>query len=275
MDTHFSSVIFKNIVGKPVIFEDFEMIDPSMYMAMKKLLEMDSETIEIMDMNFAAEVNDFDGNNIVPLVQDGENIKVTYENKYTFVDYYSRWKLVESVRPQLERLLSGVYDIIPREYFAIFNEKELELLLCGSPEIDLDDWKSNTRYEGGYTAESPSIVHFWEAVEEMNHTHRSKLLQFVTGTSSIPHEGFEGIFPAFTICMLRNMSQDFLPHAHTWYVYWQKQSNRYDNFAVWIGLIFHHMKPRRFSRRDLNRRSNMVCLALVPRSWYYATRGTN
>ena len=31
---------------------------------------------------------------------------------------------------------------------------ELQLLICGTPVIDVADWRANTAYTGGYTAES-------------------------------------------------------------------------------------------------------------------------
>ena len=50
----------------------------------------------------------------------------------------------------------GFHDIIPAELVAIFNEQELELLISGLPEIDVDDWKSNAEYHN-YSASSPQI----------------------------------------------------------------------------------------------------------------------
>ena len=48
---------------------------------------------------------------------------------------------------------------IPR----LFTWKELETLISGSDKpIDIEDWKSHTNYTGGYDANHPMIVHFWE-----------------------------------------------------------------------------------------------------------------
>jgi len=51
-------------------------------------------------------------------------------------------------------------------------------------------------------------------VENMDCIERSKLLQYCTGTTSVPHEGFEGIYPNFTLCRLR-VGKEYLPVAHT------------------------------------------------------------
>ena len=39
----------------------------------------------------------------------------------------------------------------------------------------------------------PVIEKFWEAVANFDQSRRLKLLQFVTGTSSIPYEGFSAL----------------------------------------------------------------------------------
>jgi hypothetical protein len=111
-----------------------------------------------------------------------------------------------------------LYSIIPRPFFKIFTESELELLLCGRPEISLSDWQQHCEYEAGFTESHPTIIQFWRMVEQMNHTQRSRLLQFVTGTSCVPPEGFRGIH--FTICCVRvtalnSNKNKYLPVAHT------------------------------------------------------------
>lgn len=55
----------------------------------------------------------------------------------------------------------GFNQIIPKSLVGLFDEYELELLLCGVPTIDVDDWKANCAYSG-YTADSKTIQLFWE-----------------------------------------------------------------------------------------------------------------
>jgi E3 ubiquitin-protein ligase HUWE1 len=42
--------------------------------------------------------------------------------------------------------LEGFYDIIPKRLISIFNEQELELLISGLPNIDIEDLRTNTEY---------------------------------------------------------------------------------------------------------------------------------
>ena len=77
---------------------------------------------------------------------DGRNIPVTEENKKEYVQLACQMKMTSSIRSQIKSFLEGFYEIIPKELISIFNEQELELLICGLPTIDIDDLKANTEY---------------------------------------------------------------------------------------------------------------------------------
>lgn len=44
--------------------------------------------------------------------------------------------LTNAIRPQITSFLEGFNELVPRELISIFNDKELELLISGLPEID-------------------------------------------------------------------------------------------------------------------------------------------
>lgn len=44
--------------------------------------------------------------------------------------------LTNAIRPQINSFLEGFNELVPRELISIFNDKELELLISGLPEID-------------------------------------------------------------------------------------------------------------------------------------------
>jgi len=79
-----------------------------------------------------------------------------------------KYKMLDSVKEQLWHLLKGLYEVIPQESLSVFDYQELELLISGCPEIDMDDWRRHTRYVGLYKLEGanhPSVKWFWEVVE--------------------------------------------------------------------------------------------------------------
>jgi len=100
---------------------------------------------------------------------------------------------------------------------AVFDERELELLIGGIAEIDVDDWKKHTDYRG-YTESDEVILWFWKCVRSWDGEKKSRLLQFTTGTSRIPVNGFKDLQGSdgprrFTIEKAGDVSQ--LPKSHT------------------------------------------------------------
>ena len=67
---------------------------------------------------------------------------------------------------------------------SIFSPTELELLICGLPDVSIDELQQHTDYHQ-YKATDESIVWFWEALRSFNREERASFLQFVTGTSKV------------------------------------------------------------------------------------------
>jgi len=70
------------------------------------------------------------------LIPNGRNIKVTEENKHQYVDLVAEHRLTTAIRPQINAFMEGFNELIPRDLISIFNDKELELLISGLPDID-------------------------------------------------------------------------------------------------------------------------------------------
>uniref|UniRef100_A0A8B9JM34 HECT-type E3 ubiquitin transferase n=1 Tax=Astyanax mexicanus TaxID=7994 RepID=A0A8B9JM34_ASTMX len=92
------------------------------------------------------------------------------------------------------------------------------LIVCGLGKIDINDWKSNTRLKH-CTPDSNIVKWFWRAVESFDEERRARLLQFVTGSSRVPLQGFKALQGAagprlFTIHQI-DANTDNLPKAHT------------------------------------------------------------
>uniref|UniRef100_A0A8C4R9R6 HECT-type E3 ubiquitin transferase n=1 Tax=Eptatretus burgeri TaxID=7764 RepID=A0A8C4R9R6_EPTBU len=94
-----------------------------------------------------------------------------------------------------------------------------ELLLSGMPEIDIDDWEHNTECISGYDEDSQVVKWFWQVVGELTQEERVLLLQFVTGSSRVPHGGFASLtggsgLQKFTIACVAYIP-NLLPTAST------------------------------------------------------------
>ena len=74
--------------------------------------------------------------------------------------------------------------------FLLINAHPLQYLMCGIGEINIEDWRKHTVYAAGYKADDDVIIWFWKAVTNFDSELRARLLQFVTGTSKVPMNGF-------------------------------------------------------------------------------------
>ncbi|CAL5075279.1 unnamed protein product [Urochloa decumbens] len=197
LDVHFTRSFYKHILGAKVTYHDIEAIDPDYYKNLKWMLENDVS--DLPDLTFSmdpdeekhilyekTEVTDYE------LKPGGRNIRVTEETKQEYVDLVAEHILTTAIRPQINAFLEGFTELVPRDLISLFNDKELELLISGLPEIDLDDLKANAEYIG-YSAASPVIQWFWEVVKAFSKEDMARLLQFVTGTSKVPLEGFKAL----------------------------------------------------------------------------------
>jgi E3 ubiquitin-protein ligase NEDD4 len=59
--------------------------------------------------------------------------------------------------------VEGLGDVLPLDLLPIFNEHELELLIGGITEIDMDDWTRFTDYRG-YEKTDRVIEWFWASL---------------------------------------------------------------------------------------------------------------
>ncbi|KAI8947386.1 hypothetical protein F4801DRAFT_582436 [Xylaria longipes] len=216
LDCYFSRAVYKRILGKPVSVKDMESFDPEYYKSLSWMLNND--ITDIITETFSVEDDEFGVTKVSDLCENGRNIPVTEENKHDYVRLVVEHKLLSSVKDQMEHFLKGFHDIIPAELISIFNEQELELLISGLPDVDIDDWKSNTEYHN-YTPSSPQIQWFWRALRSFDKEEVAKLLQFVTGTSKVPLNGFkelEGMNGINRFNIHRDYgNKDRLPSSHT------------------------------------------------------------
>jgi hypothetical protein len=82
------------------------------------------------------------------------------------------------------------------------------------------DLKQNTEYMG-YQGNSPQVQWLWEVLESFENSERAEFLQFVTGSSKVPLDGFRGLMgmrgpQKFTIAKIKTDDILRLPSGHTW-----------------------------------------------------------
>ncbi|GFZ10082.1 LOW protein: E3 ubiquitin ligase-like protein [Actinidia rufa] len=197
LDVHFTRSFYKHILGVKVTYNDIEAIDPDYFRNLKWMLENDIS--DVLDLTFSIDADEeklilYERTQVTDyeLIPGGRNIRVTEENKHKYVDLIAEHRLTTAIRPQINAFLEGFNELIHRDLISIFHDKELELLISGLPDIDLDDMRANAEYSG-YSSASPVIQWFWEVVQSFSEEDKARLLQFVTGTSKVPLDGFSAL----------------------------------------------------------------------------------
>lgn len=84
----------------------------------------------------------------------------------SFINFYyirlmTEWRMTRGIEDQTKAFLEGFNSVVPLEWLKYFDERELELMLCGMQEIDVEDWQRNTIYRH-YTRNSKQILWFWQ-----------------------------------------------------------------------------------------------------------------
>jgi len=191
---HMVRHVYKHILGWPVTFNDLELVDEQYYQNLKKLTTYEKEELEMLCLDFTYTEQSMGVSKEIELAKNGKSIDVTQENLPEYLEACTKYRLMGRVRTQMTELLLGFFDIIPEPLLTVFDFQELELLMCGLPVIDMEDWKANTEYAGTVKTKGQNhrvVKWFWEVVEEdFDQAMKAKLLQFATGTSGVPSRGF-------------------------------------------------------------------------------------
>ncbi|XP_037545627.1 E3 ubiquitin-protein ligase NEDD4a isoform X2 [Nematolebias whitei] len=215
LDAFFIRPFYKMMLQKLITLQDMESVDSEYFNSLKWILENDPEVLDLM---FTIDEELFGETHQHELKPGGSEIVVTNENKKEYIHLVMQWRFVHRVQKQMTAFKDGFFELIPQDLIQIFDENELELLMCGIGDVDVNDWRKNTKYKNGYAAEHKVIHWFWKTVLLMDAEKRIRLLQFVTGTSRVPMNGFAELYGSngpqlFTIEQWG--TSDKLPRAHT------------------------------------------------------------
>eukprot|EP00117_Sycon_ciliatum_P043917 scpid27547/ scgid5804/ E3 ubiquitin-protein ligase HECW2; HECT, C2 and WW domain-containing protein 2; NEDD4-like E3 ubiquitin-protein ligase 2 len=189
LDAFFTRPFYKFLLGCVMDLSDIESVDEEYHRSLSWISENNIDDAGL-DLYFTVEEEVFGQSSQNELKPGGGDIAVTDANKSEYIDLLVRWRLDRGVSEQRKVLLKGFTEVIEADLLSVFDARELELAIAGTVEVDVDDWQKNTLYRSGYHQEHPVIKKFWVAIRKMNNESRLRLLQFVTGTSSIPFEGF-------------------------------------------------------------------------------------
>lgn len=214
LDVHFPMVVYRKLMGKKGTFCDLGDSHPVLYQSLKDLLEYEGNVEDDMMITFQISQTDLFGNPMMyDLKENGDKIPITNENRKEFVNLYSDYILNKSVEKQFKAFRRGFHMVTnesPLKY--LFRPEEIELLICGSRNLDFQALEETTEYDGGYTRESVVIREFWEIVHSFTDEQKRLFLQFTTGTDRAP---VGGLGKLKMIIAKNGPDTERLPTSHT------------------------------------------------------------
>lgn len=191
VNTCFNKYIYKIILNEKISFDDLIFIDKSLYHSFEEIKKIPN--IKDLEIFFATQTQDPETKKIITkdLIVNGNNIKVNNDNLQFYIQ-----KRIESIMTSdityIYKIKKGLISLIPIELIQLFSSSELELLLNGTPFIDIEDWKMNSSYSG-YDHDDQIISNFWSLINVMTQDELGKLLQYCTGSSRVPIGGFKSL----------------------------------------------------------------------------------
>ena len=187
----FNILIYKLILEEDIKFEDLKNIDTYLYSSLLSLKQMTSEELDSMEIYYTYQYENSEGKLIIDeLIPDGENIKVSNIDDYIEkrINY-----MVKKSKNLVKYIQDGLFKYIPKYILKSVNAYELELLICGRPFIDVNEWKQNSIYKGKFSKSSSCVKWFWEEIFKLNQENLRRFLQFSTGSSRVPINGFQNL----------------------------------------------------------------------------------
>jgi hypothetical protein len=148
------------------------------------------------------------------MVQWGSDIdKYCDELEY----YYLHYELVAVA----EAVRAGIITQLPISILNIIRWNELEEMVCGRPDVDIDLLQSTVEYERGCTSSDPHVLWFWDILKsDFSIDDKKAFIRFVWGRSRLPlnKAGFSQPFKiqGFSRSSVQGgIADTYLPVSHT------------------------------------------------------------
>lgn len=140
----FNKILYKLILEESIEYEDLIFIDKLLFHSLNKIF--DYEKIEELELYYTVQYEASDGSIVTKeLIEGGEDIQVTNENIEDYISLRVE-RIVYYQKMFVNEIKNGLYEIIPKKMLKQFTCDEFELILNGTPFIDLEDWRTHTTY---------------------------------------------------------------------------------------------------------------------------------
>ena len=158
---------------------DLKSIDSGLAKSLEWMLNNSPEGLY---QDFTYETEAFGYRTIRELIPNGYNTSVTDTNKREFVHKMCEVKMKGDVQEEIIAFLQGFYLVIPADFLQGLFPGELQLLISGPSEIDVNEMKATAKCTDSSLITGNVIKWLWEVLFSFNQTELSAFVLFVTGT---------------------------------------------------------------------------------------------
>lgn len=211
----FPSLVWKKIVGEVVTVDDLAAIDSISCRLIDSIRNCHKDPDEPItdEASFAEHFGEklrftCVGCDMVEqeLVKGGRGMRVTFSNREEYCDRVVQMRLNE-FDAQIAAMAKGMGQVVPMRALLLFSASQLEELVCGSPEFDIEAWKKHTDVQG---VSAQTVRLFWKVMESLSNKERAGFVRFAWGRSRLPPEKHWR-----TNMILMNGGNAVLPLSHT------------------------------------------------------------
>jgi E3 ubiquitin-protein ligase HECTD2 len=232
----FPPFLFKKLAAAASIYVSKKTYEPSFWRntwrpSLADLAELDPDRANFL-RNLLHQQEDFESfcweyplikydiMEVTPICPGGSDKLVTKENREDYVQTAVQFALDTSIEKQFGAFARGFYLLCGGNALALFRGEELELLLRGSDDFDVDTLRAAATYDGWedlnteeeVCEEFPVVGYFWEFFVSSSLPQKQRILRFITGTDRLPPAGVANL----VICVSRlKVNCIHLPQART------------------------------------------------------------
>ncbi|ELK36667.1 Putative E3 ubiquitin-protein ligase HECTD2 [Myotis davidii] len=225
LDIRFPPCCYKKLLSPPIVpsdqntpvgicsvnTDDLSQIMPELAHGLSELLSYEGNVEEDFYSTFQVFQEEFGIIKSYNLKPGGEKIPVTNQNRKEYVQLYTDFLLNKSIYKQFAAFYYGFHSVCASNALMLLRPEEVEILVCGSPELDMHALQRSTQYDG-YAKTDSTIRYFWDVVLGFPLDLQKKLLHFTTGSDRVPVGGMADL--NFKISK-NETSTNWLPVAHT------------------------------------------------------------
>ena len=218
---------------QPADATDLAGFDEMVCQSLHKIAHIDEEGVDeelFADLIFESFTAQLSNGHEVEVCEGGSAIDVTWHNRQRYCELVLRARLREG-RAQVHAMLRGVSTILPVRLLPLFTQGELELMVCGAPDIDIANLKRHTRFGVSVNPQDAHIQMLWQVLEAFTPDQRSKFLTFIWARNRLPQTEEEWGEQCMKLHTLEaNPPDGHFPVSHT--CFFSMEWPRYTSFEI-------------------------------------------